>query len=169
MWVAAWDSRYWRGEEQLCHVKSEGVVVEMQPLPNYGIEVDGDLFLAGIPSRMFYPIPEDERITMHLQTIMDGQRVVRLPVYCGQNKKASENEEVGDARVLLPRGIPLGSRLDVRMWLDADGVFEFQASLENGCALEVNVLGAPDADSAFDKHAGAIGLGAPYFSGGDIS
>jgi hypothetical protein len=55
-------------------------------------------------------------------------------------EKASLNEKQGQAFVLLPAGLPIGTMIRMKLWLDNNGIFELSARLDNGMDLQPIIL-----------------------------
>ena len=63
--------------------------------------------------------------------------MISIPVYGGDNlEKASANEKQGEAFAILPLGLPQGTSVRLRLWLNSNGIFELTAHLENGTDLK---------------------------------
>lgn len=100
------------------------------PYP-YGVQIAGDKFSIFVQKND--PVPTQEIKTQTLHTQAPNQRMVAIPVYGGENaEKASANERQGEAFCILPSGLPKGTPIRIKIWLDSDGVFDLSAVLEDG-------------------------------------
>lgn len=124
----------------------------------YGIQSAGDQFNVFIRKNDPYPTLEPQTLTFYTRT--PDQRMISIPVYGGDNtEKASTNEKQGEAFAILPSGLPEKTPMRIRLWLDSDGVFDLDASLEDGTSLEPWILqGETDAKAvaAIEKIEGAV-------------
>ena len=106
------------------------------PFP-YGIQTAGDKYNVFINKNDPFPTPEENRTPQTFYTRMPNQRIIMIPVYGGENlQKASTNEKQGEAVAILPTGLPKGTPVRIRVWLDPDGVFDLSAHLEDGTDLK---------------------------------
>jgi molecular chaperone DnaK (HSP70) len=106
------------------------------PFP-YGIQTAGDKYNLFIRKNDPFPTPEDNRQPQTFFTRLPNQRIIMIPVYGGEDlAKASANEKQGEAVAILPSGLPKGAPVRIRVWLDADGVFDLSAHLEDGTDLK---------------------------------
>ncbi|MFA5251557.1 MAG: Hsp70 family protein [Phycisphaerae bacterium] len=104
---------------------------------HYGVQSTGDDFNTFINKNDPYPTPIEMRKSLPYHTRIPNQRTIRIPVYGGHNlKKASTNEKQGEVFAILPPGLPLGSVVLIKFWLDANGIFDLSAHLEDGTALK---------------------------------
>lgn len=106
---------------------------------NYGIQLQGDLFEVFIEKNDSYPTTDIKTVTRHTQEA--GQRILSMPVYAGLNlTRASANELQGEVFSVLPPHLPQDTAVQVKLWLDKDGIFGLSAQLENGTLLNPVIL-----------------------------
>lgn len=113
----------------------------------YGVQGAGDSFNIFINKNDPYPTPQAAIQTQTPATMVPNQRMIRLPVYGGDNiEKASRNEKQGEALAILPAGLPKGIKIHVKLWLDGDGIFNLSAHLADGSDLKPRITqGGTDA------------------------
>jgi|GEM_PF-667156 len=108
----------------------------------YGIQLSGDEFDVFIEKNEPYPTAQPKIKRRH--TTRPNQREVVLPVYaCDDRNKfnrASQNHKEGQAIAFLPSSQPQGTGVKISFWLDSDGIFDLDASLDNGKPLNPLVL-----------------------------
>jgi hypothetical protein len=92
---------------------------------------------------------------MHeFQTPVAGARMIAIPIHGGDDlERASSNERQGEAFAILPPGLPKGTRVRIRLWLDASGVCQLSAHLEDGRDLKPLVV---EKGEALDRTIGAL-------------
>jgi molecular chaperone DnaK len=110
------------------------------PYP-YGTQSSGDRFTVFVEKGDAYPTTTDMQKTELFKTQEANQRIIRIPVYGGEHReKASLNEKQGEAFAILPPGLPQGTIVRLKLWLNKDGIFDLIAHLENGTNLHPRVL-----------------------------
>lgn len=103
------------------------------PFP-YGIQSEGDVFTIFVEKGDLCP-PETPR-AVDFFTRFPGDRMINIPVFGGTNReRASANEKQGEAFTILPPGLPKGTPVRIRLWLNRNGSFELTAQLHNGMDL----------------------------------
>ena len=108
---------------------------------SYGIQTAGNKYNIFINKGDSFPTPEEDRKYQIFYTLLPNQRTVLLPVYGGDHKeKASENEKQGDAFAILPPNLPKDSAVRIKLWLNNEGIFNIDTSLENGTKLKSVIL-----------------------------
>ena len=102
---------------------------------HYGTQSAGDKFNVLIHNGDPYPTEDPQ--PQSFPTPFPNQRMISIPVYGGDNlEKASANEKQGEAFAILPLGLPQGTSVRLRLWLNSNGIFELTAHLENGTDLK---------------------------------
>jgi molecular chaperone DnaK (HSP70) len=120
------------------------------PYP-YGIQTAGDKYSIFISKSDPFPTPDDKKVPQTLFTRLSNQRIILLPVYGGENvEKASANQKQGQAVAILPSGVPKGTPIRIRVWLDVDGVFDLSAHLEDGTDLKPWIVKGENDELAID-------------------
>ena len=100
---------------------------------SYGIQSEGDRFDLFIQQYDLFPTPVDKIRTFLFYTVVPNQRTIRIPIYGGNNlEKASANEKQGEGFTVLPPGLPKGTIVLIKIWLDENCIFGLSAHLENG-------------------------------------
>lgn len=101
---------------------------------SYGAQISGDVFVEFVKKGDTYPT---ESPRMHVfRTQRAGARMISIPIFGGDDhERASANERQGEAFTILPPGLPAGTAVRVKLWLDTDGVFDLSAHLEDGTNL----------------------------------
>lgn len=108
---------------------------------NYGIQTLGDSFSIFIEKGDTVPTPEDKIIVQTFYTVFPNQRIISIPVFGGENKEyASKNEKQGEAFAILPPGLPQGTPIRIKLWLNREELFELSAHLEDGTDLKPWIL-----------------------------
>jgi len=106
---------------------------------NYGAETAGDTFQLFVKKNDAYPTQAP--VTQTFFTGKPNQRMISIPVYGGDHlERASTNEGQGEAFAILPPNLPANTSVRISLWLDADGIFELAASLQDGTDLRPWVL-----------------------------
>ncbi|MFW6119005.1 MAG: Hsp70 family protein [Planctomycetota bacterium] len=119
--------------------KPEALVLGGIAAFNYGTQTEGDKFNVFIQKGDPYPTEEPQTLTFYTQTA--NERMIRIPVYGGENlERASANEKQGEAFAVLPSRLPAGAAVRVKLTLDGDQVFHLEAHLEDGTDLRPWVL-----------------------------
>ncbi len=104
---------------------------------SYGIQTAGDGYDIFIRKSDPCPTPEEDRQPQTKYTRMSNQRIINIPVYGGDHtEKASANEKQGEAVAILPAGLPEGTPVRIKLWLNSDGIFDLTAHLEDGTDLK---------------------------------
>ncbi len=137
-----------------CHACNKVLLKDYSSIApfNYGIQTEGDKFSVFIRKGEPIPTPESERRIMTFQTRYDGQRLVSMPVYGGNNFEcASKNEKQGIAFAVLPADCPKNTPVLVCLWLNDHGFFEIKATLEDGTDLKPRILRG-DADQKAEEY-----------------
>jgi molecular chaperone DnaK len=113
---------------------------------NYGAQSAGDRFNVFIKKGDTYPT-EEPYPTITFYTRAPNARMASIPIYGGENlEKASANEKQFEAFAILPPGLPQGTPVRVKLWLDENQIFYLSASLEDGTDLRPwKVEGGADA------------------------
>jgi molecular chaperone DnaK (HSP70) len=115
---------------------------------HYGIQHRGDDFAIFIHKHDPVPTPMGRRVSRQFPTSLPDQRIFCLLVYGGEDtERASNNTKQGELFAVLPPGLPQGTDVEVSLWLNSDGVFEFLAVLADGTELKPWMLKG-EADSA---------------------
>ena len=103
----------------------------------YGIQSAGDQFNIFVRKNDPYPTPEENKKTLPFATRTANQRMIKIPVYGGEKlEKASANEKQGEAFAVLPAGLPRGTVVRIKLWLNDSEIFKISAHLEDGTALK---------------------------------
>ncbi len=106
---------------------------------HYGVQLAGDKFHVLIRKNDFYPTVHPPTFTY--RTARPGQRTACVAVYGGEDlTRASANEKQGDVFAILPPSLPADTPVRIKMWLDADGVFDLSARLDDGTDLTASIL-----------------------------
>jgi len=106
---------------------------------HYGLQLAGDTFSVFIEKND--EIPTAEPGWKPFETQVPNQRMIRIPVYGGDNlEKASANENQGEFFAILPPGLPEGTVVRVSLSLDADEIFCPAGRLEDGTDLQPWVI-----------------------------
>ncbi|MCZ7647475.1 MAG: Hsp70 family protein [Planctomycetota bacterium] len=140
------------GAEEPAAPEIEGPELEIHTITqgNFGVQAAGDVFAVFIPKGDPYPTPPEKRIPQTFATRHANQRIVSFKVYCGENlEQASANEKQGEVFLFLPPGVPKDSRIQVKIWIDRDGIFDFHAQLDGGQELRfLRLTGGEDHKAA---------------------
>jgi molecular chaperone DnaK (HSP70) len=88
----------------------------------YGIQVAGDIFEEIIPKSSQYPSPEPVKRTFVTQK--DNQQRIKVPVYRGDNPRASQNERQFIGWMLLDKGFRARTQVEVSLALNGDGILD---------------------------------------------
>jgi molecular chaperone DnaK len=116
---------------------------------SYGTQSFGDKFNVFI--KKTDPYPTDNPLVQTFYTRTPNQRMIRIPVFAGDVlDKASANEKQGEAFAVLPPGLPQDEPIHIKLWLDADGVFDLTAHLDNGTDLEPRIMHGEDDQRAVE-------------------
>jgi len=105
---------------------------------NYGVQSMHDKFHVYVNEGEPYPhqgdpLPPADCRKYRFQTIVEDQRMIRIPVFAGKNlERASCNQKEGEAFSFLPAGLPKGTPFQIRLWMDPDGKFLLDAHLIHG-------------------------------------
>lgn len=97
---------------------------------SYGIQTAGDEFDTIIPVGSPYPSPNP--VVRPYETKKDNQRRIKVPVLRGEDPVASHNELMRTLWLVLPKGLPKGTRVQVALGLDVDEILNH---------IQVRVLG----------------------------
>lgn len=83
------------------------------------------------------PYPTEEPEAKVFRTRLPGQRIISMPYYGRPHAESDENaEKQGDAFSMLPPDLAKGTRIRIRLGLDAQGVMgDPEITLENGTRL----------------------------------
>jgi len=109
----------------------------------YGIQLAGDEFSTIIPKNFTYPNPQPKKETFY--TRRDNQRRLKVPVYCGDNGKASQNELQRSVWMLLPPSLPAGTPVEVALGLSEDGILDLiRVKLLDGSGRQVEIFNATE-------------------------
>lgn len=101
---------------------------------NYGVQSAGDVFTVFVEKSE--PCPPETPRAHDFYTRFADQRMISVPVFGGPDlDRASANEKQGEAFAILPPGLPSGTPIRIRMWLDRNGNFQLTAHLEDGTDL----------------------------------
>ena len=87
----------------------------------YGIQTSEDKFEIIIPKSTPYPTEPVTR-TFHPSTA--NLRRIKVPIFCGFDKAASKNEIMGTVWMVLPKGVSMGTPVDVTFALDDKGILK---------------------------------------------
>ena len=102
---------------------------------SYGVETARDKYTILIREGDPYPAPDPAPQVFYTST--DDQRIFRLPFYAGANlDRASTNKKEGEFCAVLPGGLPGGTPISVKVWLDHDGILCVSAHLEDDTNLD---------------------------------
>ena len=154
-----------KGCDESLNEDNQGVEIENTPdiqiggiAPfSYGTQSSGDQYNVFIDKSDPYPTPKEKCKTLPFCTRLANQRMIRVPVYGGDNiEKASLNELQGQAFAILPPGLPKGTDIFIKLWLDGDGVFKLEANLGNGTDLHPWVLQGREDQKAVESIEGVI-------------
>jgi len=107
---------------------------------SYGIEQHGDKFIVFYEKGTPFPVKPEDRVTKTRPTNFDNQRMMLVPIYGGESKNASQNEKQGDVFIVLPHGLPKGTGIKIKLWINKNGLFELQTMLETGETLQCIIL-----------------------------
>jgi molecular chaperone DnaK len=119
--------------------QSDIVLVDLTPL-SLGIEIRGGLLHRIVEINTPLPVDHTERFT----TSVDNQKQVRISVYQGESKKATQNELLGEF-VLddLPPGPSGEVSIEVTFEIDTNGVLNVQAhNPETGKQQSIELIAA---------------------------
>jgi ribosomal protein L40E len=95
--------------------------------------------------------PQTDERPFHI--VMDGQRIVQAPVYGLLDVEAPEaREKQGEAFVILPRGLPEGTIVYLRLWLDDNLEFGIAGRLADGRPLAPYLLRGDVDQKAVDTY-----------------
>ncbi len=109
----------------------------------YGIQLAGDEFSVIIPKNFVYPNPDPKKETFY--TRRDNQRRLKVPVYCGDNAKASQNEFQRTVWMLLPPALPGGTPVEVALGLSENGILDLiRVKLQDGSGRQVEIFNATE-------------------------
>ena len=86
-----------------------------------GIQAKGDKFEIIIPKGTPYPT---EPVTRTFYTSAPNMRRIKIPIYCGFDEVASKNEIMGTVWMVLPKGVPVDTPVDVTFALDDSGILK---------------------------------------------
>jgi len=86
-----------------------------------GIQAKGDKFEIVIPKGTPYPT---EPVTRTFYTSAPNMRRIKIPIYCGFDEVASKNEIMGTVWMVLPKGVPVDTPVDVTFALDDSGILK---------------------------------------------
>ncbi len=115
-----------------------GEIIAIAPF-NYGAQTVGDSMTVFV--KKGDPVPTADPQMRVFRTQIPNARVIAIPIYGGENlERASANELQGDAFAILPPGLPAGTPVRVKLWLDRDGVFKLAAHLQDGQDLHPWVM-----------------------------
>ena len=128
--------------------------IVLQPVApfHYGARSAGDQFTVFVRKGDPYPTQDPQ---MHeFRTSVAGARMIAIPIHGGDDlDRASNNERQGEAFAILPPGLPKGTGVRIRLWLDANGVFRLSAHLEDGRELQPLVV---EKGETLDRTIGAL-------------
>jgi molecular chaperone DnaK len=120
---------------------------------DYGIGQVGDIFNVYYEKDTKYPINPEDRITKTVHTNFSNQRMILATIYGGESAKASENEKQGEVFSVLPHGLPEGTEVRIKLWLDKNGLFELQTFLDTGENLQCIILrGKSDTKTVYEVY-----------------
>lgn len=103
--------------------------IDITPM-SYGIQSSGDQYNVFINKGDPVPTPIEDRNTQTFTT--QHPRFIVIPVYGGEDKEAaSNNESQCEAFAILPRGCTIGTKVNIRLWLNRNNSFEVEAWLQN--------------------------------------
>jgi molecular chaperone DnaK len=133
---------------------------------SYGIQIVGP---SG-PDELFVFVKRGEQyptrhpVTHEFRTKVPNLRVIRLPVYGGDDlQHASRNEKQGEACAFLPSGLPAQTPIRVTLWLDVNGIFQLSAHLLDGTDLHPQMVTKGEAlDRAITRFAEIENEFAPF-------
>ncbi|HPO16458.1 MAG TPA: Hsp70 family protein [Candidatus Hydrogenedentes bacterium] len=134
---------------------------------SYGIGLAGGKLHIIIPAGTNYPMMEGH--TEVFQTESDKQRIVDIPVYCGENvDDAAQNDLMGDVIVMLEKPVPKNTDVDVTFAFDRNMTLEVTVEVkgegkgtrasgqfESAGRSGANAKGVFDRASEIRKRAGA--------------
>jgi len=123
----------------MCSNPLQEIVLDGISSRHYGVELAQDQFEVFIEKNDGIPTAEPK--WKAFETQMPNQRMIRIPVWGGDNlEKASANEKQGEVFAILRSGLPKGTVVRVSVWLDADEIFRLAARLEDGTDLKPWVM-----------------------------
>ncbi len=119
---------------------------------HYGARSAGDRFTLFV--RKGDPYPTAEPQMREFATAVAGARMISIPIFGGDDlEHASRNERQGEAFAILPPGLPKGTSVRIRLWLDRDGIFQLDAHLADGRDLKPLVV---EKGEALDRAIGTL-------------
>ncbi|MCB1197079.1 MAG: Hsp70 family protein [Deltaproteobacteria bacterium] len=115
------------------------VLVDLTPL-SLGIEIRGGLLHRIVEINT--PLPLDH--TEHFTTNVDNQKSVRISVYQGESKTATQNELLGEFLLdNLPRGLAGEVSVDVNFEIDTNGILNVTAiNTDTGAKESIQLIAA---------------------------
>jgi molecular chaperone DnaK (HSP70) len=140
--------------EQLPAADGSGRVIDLQPVAafHYGTRSAHDQFTVFVRKGDPYPTQNPQMHVFH--TPLAGARMIAIPIHGGDDlERASNNERQGEALAILPKELPKGTGIRIRLWLDADGVCQLSAHLQDGHDLKPLVV---EKGEALDRTIGAL-------------
>jgi molecular chaperone DnaK len=100
-----------------------------------GVQLASDQYHVLIKRNEPFPTASPQAQTLY--TPAYGQRIVSMPIYMGDNKeRASANDKQADVWTILPPGLPKGTGIRLKVWLDRDGIMDLSAEMEDGTHLQ---------------------------------
>lgn len=135
-----------------CGDQLEGIGEDKDITPrSYGIQSSGDQYNVFINKGDPVPTPKEDRNTQTFTT--QHPRFIAIPVYGGEDKKtASNNSLEREAFAILPRGCTIGTKVNIRLWLNRDNSFEVEAWLQSdGTRLKPVLFRGHGMEKAFEE------------------
>jgi molecular chaperone DnaK len=129
------------GAEQIIDAqgRAQDLVVQSVAPFHYGARSANDQFTVFV--RKGDPYPTADPQMQEFLTPVAGARTIAIPIYGGEDLScASKNERQGEAFAILPPGLPKGTSVRIRLWLDDDGVFKLSGNLADGRDLSPLVV-----------------------------
>lgn len=135
-----------------CGEQLEGIGEDKDITPrSYGIQSSGDQYNVFINKGDAAPTDIKHRNTQTFTT--QHPRFIAIPVYGGEDKEAASNNEIqSEAFAILPRGCTIGTKVNIRLWLNNDNGFEVEAWLQSdGTRLKPVLFRGHGMEKAFEE------------------
>lgn len=118
---------------------------------SYGIQSSGNQYNVFINKGDPVPTPKEDRNTQTFLT--QHPRFIAIPVYGGEDKEvAGNNESQCEAFAILPRGCTIGTKVNIRLWLNKINSFEVEAWLQSdGTRLKPVLFRGHGMEKAFEE------------------
>ena len=126
---------------------------------SYGMQIKDNAYVLFVKKNDPYPTPSERRVSHSVRIGNQGQRIIELPIYGGNSfiptgadtyASRGGNDLQGTLVAFLPPNVPAGALVQVKLWLNEDGVIEASARLSDGLELKPWIMKGKTDSQAFE-------------------